>query len=571
MHFSPSLKSLLIAVVICGAASAQVSFEKQRDAVIFRAVQVFSVDLNNDHHDDLISLPVSDNATTLAVSLANRDGTFRAGPTYDTGTTATGLVSGDFNHDGKADIAFITQNALSVFLGNGDGSLRPGFTFPLSLRPGGIASADFNLDGNQDLAILGQFKVGPRPGVDYAMQVVIFFGDGAGGFTEPSTVFSELHSPFFPGALLTGDFNGDHIPDFAFSFTSLDRAELGTTVVHVLYGTDSLQYVDTQATYALGEIDEMAADVDSDGRSDLLMSFAGGPNHSSGIAILYGTDARTFVRKDLDTPGWKLGVADFNGDGRNDVVATFSNYPQSGIDVLLQQSDGTFAPPQQYVVTGGGDSINLAIGDFNGDRKPDIAVPTEFFPLPSGFAVELKNTTPPTTPLLTALSPLDGASVASSFWVRVDAASARRITGMLVYVDGVTIYATTQSFVDAVLPLTSGTHRVTVRAWNNIGQFGTYTASIHVVGSTSTVPLLQVSSPGNDHLVPSPLWVRVNATSPAGIAGISVYVDNVARFATTAAFVDKTFPVGTGIHFVTVRGWNSKGEFSTYQARVGVP
>jgi hypothetical protein len=63
----------------------------------------------------------------------------------------------------------------------------------------------------------------------------------------------------------------------------------------------------------------------------------------------------------------------------------------------------------------------------------------------------------------------------------------------------------------------------------------------------------------------------VNATSPAGIAGIIVYVDNVPRFATTAAFVDKTFPVGTGIHFVTVRGWNSKGEFSTYQARVGVP
>ena len=57
---------------------------------------------------------------------------------------------------------------------------------------------------------------------------------------------------------------------------------------------------------------------------------------------------------------------------------------------------------------------------------------------------------------------------------------------------------TTQSFVDAVLPLTSGTHRVTVRAWNNIGQFGTYTASIHGAGSTNTVPLLQVPSPGNN-------------------------------------------------------------------------
>jgi hypothetical protein len=180
-------------------------------------------------------------------------------------------------------------------------------------------------------------------------------------------------------------------------------------------------------------------------------------------------------------------------------------------------------------------------------------------------------TTPPTTPVLTAFSPLDGASVSSPFWVRVNAASAMRITGMIVYLDGVTIYVTTQSFVDAVLPLTSGTHRVTVRAWNNMGQFGTYTASIQGVGSTSTVPLLQVFSPGNNTLVPSPLLVRVNATSTAGITGIIVYIDSVPKFTTTAASVDKTFPVGAGTHFVTVRGWNSKGEFSTYQARIGVP
>lgn len=180
-------------------------------------------------------------------------------------------------------------------------------------------------------------------------------------------------------------------------------------------------------------------------------------------------------------------------------------------------------------------------------------------------------TTSPTTPVLNAFSPLDGASVSSPFWVRVNAASAMRITGMIVYLDGVTIYVTTQSFVDAVLPLTSGTHRVTVRAWNNMGQFGTYTASIQGVGSTSTVPLLQVFSPGNNTLVPSPLLVRVNATSTAGITGIIVYIDSVPKFTTTAASVDQTFPVGAGTHFVTVRGWNSKGEFSTYQARIGVP
>jgi hypothetical protein len=85
------------------------------------------------------------------------------------------------------------------------------------------------------------------------------------------------------------------------------------------------------------------------------------------------------------------------------------------------------------------------------------------------------------------------------------------------------------------------------------------------------VPLLQVRSPGNNTFVPSLLWIRVNATSTAGITGIIVYIDGVRTFTTAAAYVDKTFPVGAGTHFVTVRSWNSKGEFSTYEAKIAVP
>jgi hypothetical protein len=508
------------------------------------------------------------------VSLANRDGTFRAGPTYDTGTTPNGLVSGDFNDDGNADVALITQNRLIVLLGNGEGSFRPGFTFAFSLPPDHIAIADFNQDGKEDLAVIAPFQTGPLP-MDRSMEVIIFYGDGSGGFTTPAAVFSTPDSLGYPVAFVTGDFDGDHHADIAFTFSTLDRAELGTTESHVLYGLGNGSFVPTQATYVLAVTDEIAADVNSDGRSDLLMSFNGGPNFSEGIAILYGTGARTFVRKDLDQPAAYLGVVDFNGDGRNDVVATFSSIDsQSGVSVFLQQSDGTFSPPQQFIISSADELFipDLAVGDFNDDGKPDIALPAlSNSSTPNDLFVELKNTTPPTTPVLTAFSPLNGTSISSSFWVRVNAASAMRITGMIVYLDGVRAYVTTQSFVDAVLPLTSGTHRVTVRAWNNIGQFGTYTASIHGVGSTSTVPLLQVRSPGNNTLVPSPVWVRVNATSTAGITGLIVYIDSVPKFTTTAATVDKTFPVGTGTHFVTVRGWNSKGEFSTYHARIGVP
>jgi hypothetical protein len=103
-----------------------------------------------------------------------------------------GVVAGDFNHDGKQDVAVI-GDYLSVLLGNGDGTFQP----PVNYAALGawIAEGDFNGDGNLDLATC-----------DGGTSVSIFLGNGDGTFQPPTTATTTGFCRF----VAVGDFNGDH-------------------------------------------------------------------------------------------------------------------------------------------------------------------------------------------------------------------------------------------------------------------------------------------------------------------------------------------------------------------------
>jgi FG-GAP-like repeat/Bacterial Ig-like domain (group 3) len=133
-------------------------------------------DLNGDGKADLVSA----GATTLTVSLGNGDGTFKPDVNYSLGGTgANAVVLRDINGDGKLDA--ITANyaswSVSVFLGNGNGTFRPAreFTVGYPNQPVTLAVGDFNRDGKLDIAVAG-----------YAA-ISILLGDGTGGFTNGTT------------------------------------------------------------------------------------------------------------------------------------------------------------------------------------------------------------------------------------------------------------------------------------------------------------------------------------------------------------------------------------------------
>ena len=116
------------------------------------------------------------------------------------------VVAGDFNLDGRPDLALATTTEqVVILLGNGSGRFAAGAGSPVGVgkSPTAIAVGDFNLDGTPDLAVSNSFT----------NDVTILVGDGSGGFSEAAG--SPHKAGDFPQSILAGDFNLDGVPDLA--------------------------------------------------------------------------------------------------------------------------------------------------------------------------------------------------------------------------------------------------------------------------------------------------------------------------------------------------------------------
>ena len=155
------------------------------------------------------SLGFSQQTSTSAAA-----GSFVPGPgvPYPTGGNPPGLVSGDFNGDGILDFAIADNLAdtVQILLGDGKGGFSAAPGTPLSVGvadPLGdklnIVGGDFNRDGKTDLAILHYLPSG-------LTSVSVLLSNGSGGLTVS---FSRDLNLLPPGVALTADFNGDGNPD----------------------------------------------------------------------------------------------------------------------------------------------------------------------------------------------------------------------------------------------------------------------------------------------------------------------------------------------------------------------
>jgi len=155
--------------------------------------------------------------SAAAVSLGNGDGTFTQanGSPISVGQSVSAIVAGDFNGDGKLDLAMTDYNgnAVLVLLGNGNGTFQPPITIAVGNQPDAIAVGDFNNDGKLDLAI-ANYGDGT---------VTLLLGKGDGTFAQTSG------SPYVAGgtpiSIVAADFNADGKLDLAIA-TGLDVAIL---------------------------------------------------------------------------------------------------------------------------------------------------------------------------------------------------------------------------------------------------------------------------------------------------------------------------------------------------------
>jgi len=292
-------------------------------------------------------------------------GTFGKATNVTVGSAPNSVAIGDFNGDGKLDLAVVNtvDNTVSVLLNNGSG----GFLAPTTLTVGSnlngggfaIVAADFNGDGKLDLAVADQGNG----------DVAIFTGNGSGGFTGPVTITVGNS----PESLAVGDFNGDGKPDLAVANTADD-----TVWILLNNGSGSMVHTNTLSlATGAGPFAVAAGDFNGDGRLDVVAA-DGGTNDvtvflSNGTGGFGTGTTYTVGTGSFNTPD-SIAVGDFNGDGVSDLLV--GNSGDGSVSLLLGNGSGGFAAPARTSVGSGVNSnpYYVIAGDFNGDGKLDAAV-----------------------------------------------------------------------------------------------------------------------------------------------------------------------------------------------------
>ncbi len=312
-------------------------------------------DFNGDGRPDVLVFDAFANfPETIHVLLTNADGTLGTSiSTSGGGATFSGAAAGDFNKDGKMDVAVVDPNAaaLTIFLGNGDGTFTKGTSYTTGNRPMAVVAFDANNDGSLDLAVANS----------NSNSVSSFLGVGDGTFTLAATIGTGI----IPAtSIAAGNLDGDGKIDLAVA-----SANLGA--FGVLPGLGNGNFASVRlGTYAAnfpsGGV--AIADLDGDGKMDLV--FSGQPG-----SFYRGKGDLTFQNPvTLDTSGHSsIAIADLNGDGHNDVVLCGSL--TTGSSVVLSDGHGGFLPPKRYAqppFAGDPYSSLVAVADLHGDHKLDV-------------------------------------------------------------------------------------------------------------------------------------------------------------------------------------------------------
>jgi len=313
-------------------------------------------DFNGDGKLDLAV--ANQDANTVSILLGDGTGNFTTASSPATGSYPYSVAVGDFNGDGKLDLAVVNtdSNTVSILLGDGTGNFTATSSPATGSTPTSVAVGDFNGDGKLDLAVANSAS----------NTVSILLGDGTGNFTAASSPATGVQ----PISVAVGDFNGDGKLDLAVANQCGNDPSCASGTVTILLGdgTGNFTAASSPAT-GINPLSVAVGDFNGDGKLDLAVANEG----SNTVSILLGDGTGNFTAASSPATGsypQSVAVGDFNGDGKLDLAVT--NFSSNTVTVLLGDGTGNFTTALSPA-TGNG-PIGVAVGDFNGDGRLDLAV-----------------------------------------------------------------------------------------------------------------------------------------------------------------------------------------------------
>ena len=294
-------------------------------------------DFNGDGKPDVASIVQDPSANFwLSVVLNDGDGTFATpiltSVTFNANGSPDLLAAADLNGDGKCDVVLVHANSVDVLIGDGTGNFAAAVNYADTIAvPAAVALADANGDSKMDIVVASASADGTGNS-----PVATFAGDGTG-------VFGAATTNHYPGAVSSGilvDVNGDgHLDLLSQSELFLGSAgDFGTgTSLSAALSCAPLTGSVAAADLGNGHLDIVTADCSN----GTITVFIGDGTGSFGAGTTFSAG---------HMPG-AVALADINGDGKVDAVV--SDFYSMDLMILFGNGDGTFVPPSLGYPAGG--------------------------------------------------------------------------------------------------------------------------------------------------------------------------------------------------------------------------